>query len=176
MKVLAFGTSSSKHSINKTLAYYAAQKISDADVTLLDLNEFEMPIYSVDREQEQGIPQLARDFYRAIGESDMVVISFAEYNGSYTSAYKNVFDWASRIDMQVFQNKPVLMLATSPGPSGTQSVLAAAQASAPYFAANVISAISLSSFYDHFDLESNVITDEIFNQHLVTAISKLSGF
>ncbi|MGO2319114.1 MAG: hypothetical protein ACTH6O_09090 [Vibrio toranzoniae] len=35
MKVLAFGTSNSKHSINRTLAYYAAQKISDADVTLL---------------------------------------------------------------------------------------------------------------------------------------------
>lgn len=52
MNVLAFGTSNSKHSINKTLAYYAAQQISEADVKLLDLNEFEMPIYSVDREQE----------------------------------------------------------------------------------------------------------------------------
>lgn len=106
----------------------------------------------------------------------MVVISFAEYNGSYTSAYKNVFDWVSRIDMQVFQNKPVLMLATSPGPSGAQSVLAAAQQSAPYFAANVISAISLPSFYDHFDLESNLITDDVFNQLLLTATSKLSDF
>ncbi len=176
MKVLAFGASNSQHSINKTLACYAAHQISKADVTLFDLNEFEMPIYSVDREKELGIPPLARDFYRAIGESDCVVISFAEYNGSFTSAYKNVFDWMSRIDMKVFQNKPVIMLSTSPGQSGARSVLAAAQASAPYFAANVISAISLPSFYDHFDLESNVITDEVFNQHLLTAISKLSDF
>lgn len=174
MKVLAFGASNSKHSINKTLACYAAQQVNEADVTLLDLNKFEMPIYSVDREKELGIPQLAHDFYRAIGDSNCVIISFAEYNGSYSSAYKNVFDWVSRIDMKVFQNKPVIMLSTSPGQSGARSVLAAAQVSAPYFAANVISAISLPSFYDHFDLENNVITDKIFNQHLLTAISKVS--
>jgi NAD(P)H-dependent FMN reductase len=100
-------------------------------------------------------------------------MSFAEYNGSYTSAYKNLFDWTSRIDMKVFQNKPVLMLSTSPGPSGAQSVLAAAQASAPYFAANVIGAISLPSFYDNFDAEKNVVTDEPFNQSLLAAIHKL---
>jgi chromate reductase, NAD(P)H dehydrogenase (quinone) len=173
MKVLAFGTSNSKNSINKKLACYAAQQINNADVSIIDINDFEMPIYSEDREKESGIPQLAHDFYKAIGSTDSIVMSFAEYNGSYTSAYKNLFDWTSRIDMKVFQNKPVLMLSTSPGPSGAQSVLAAAQASAPYFAANVIGAISLPSFYDNFNAEKNVVTDEQFNQSLLSAIHKL---
>ncbi|UTW01078.1 NAD(P)H-dependent oxidoreductase [Marinomonas rhizomae] len=173
MKVLTFSTSNSKNSINKKLAFYAAQQINNADVSLIDINDFEMPIYSEDREKESGIPQLAHDFYNAIGTADSIVMSFAEYNGSYTSAYKNLFDWTSRIDMKVFQNKPVIMLSTSPGPSGAQSVLAAAQASAPYFAANVINAISLPSFFDNFDANKGVVTDETFNQNLLTAISKL---
>lgn len=172
MKVLTFGTSNSKNSINKKLAFYAVQQINNADISLIDIHDFEMPIYSVDRETEFGIPQLAHDFYNAIGAADTIVMSFAEYNGSYTSAYKNLFDWTSRIDMKVFQNKPILMLSTSPGPGGAQSVLAAAQASAPYFAATVIAAISLPSFFDNFDLEEGVVTDKTFNQSLLAAISK----
>ena len=174
MKVLAFGTSNSKNSINKQLAFYAAQQITNANVSLIDINNFEMPIYSEDREKESGIPQLAYDFYNAIGDADSIVMSFAEYNGSYTSAYKNLFDWASRINMKVFQSKPVLMLSTSPGPSGAQSVLASAQASAPYFAASVIGAISLPSFFDNFDTKKGVVIDETFKQHLLSSIDKLS--
>ncbi|WP_137170380.1 NADPH-dependent FMN reductase [Marinomonas sp. FW-1] len=174
MKVLTFGASNSKNSINKQLAFYAAQQINNADVSLIDINDFEMPIYSEDREKESGIPKLAHDFYNAIGAADSIVMSFAEYNGSYTSAYKNLFDWTSRINMKVFQSKPVIMLSTSPGPSGAQSVLAAAQASAPYFSANLIGAISLPNFYDNFDAEKGIVTNETFNQHLLSCIDKLS--
>lgn len=173
MKVLAFGTSNNKNSINKKLALYTAQQISDADVTLLDIHDFEMPIFSETRENETGIPSLAHDFYQAINEADVLVISFAEYNGSYTSAYKNLFDWTSRINMQVFQNKPVIMLSTSPGPGGAASVLAAAQGSAPYFAADVKGALSLPNFFDNFDTEAGVVTDETFNQKLNESINTL---
>lgn len=119
MKVLAFGTSNSRNSINQKLARYSAAQIDDAidnvNVTLLDIHDLEMPIFSEEREKESGIPAFAHDFYQAIGEADAIVISFAEYNGSYTSAYKNLFDWASRIDMKVYQDKPMIMLTTSPG-------------------------------------------------------------
>ncbi|RBP80562.1 NADPH-dependent oxidoreductase [Marinomonas rhizomae] len=173
MKILTFGTSNSKNSINKKLAFYAAQQIHNADISLIDINDFEMPIYSEDREKKSGIPQLAHDFYNAIGEANSIVMSFAEYNGSYTSAYKNLFDWTSRIDRKIFQNKPVLMLSTSPGSKGAQSVLAAAKASAPFFAANVIAAISLPNFYDNVDAKTGVVTNETFNQSLFEAIDKL---
>ncbi|PCE65280.1 NADPH-dependent FMN reductase [Salinivibrio sp. YCSC6] len=173
MKVLAFGATNSRHSINKQLAHYVAKQIPNADISLLDLNDFEMPIYSEDRENEQGIPAQAQAFFHAIGEADLIVVAFAEHNGSYTAAYKNLFDWASRIDGKVFQHKPVIMLATSPGPSGAQSVLTSAQHSAPYFAAEVKGTLSLPSFHQHFDPTSGLVADNEFNQRLDTIISHL---
>jgi NAD(P)H-dependent FMN reductase len=173
MKVLAFAASSSRNSINKQLAAYAASQISHAEVELLDINDYEMPIFSEDREKELGQPAQAKAFYQKLGEADAIVISFAEHNGSYTAAYKNLFDWTSRIDMKVFQGKPVLMLATSPGPGGASSVLAAAQGSAPYFAADVKGAISVPSFYDNFDPESGSLTNPELQDKLLSAISTL---
>ena len=57
-KIIAFGASSSKNSINKKLASYVANKIADQEVTVLDLNDFEMPIYSEDRHAEEGPPSI----------------------------------------------------------------------------------------------------------------------
>ncbi|GAL03859.1 hypothetical protein JCM19237_2010 [Photobacterium aphoticum] len=173
MKILAFGATNSKRSINKMLAFYAAQQIENAEINLIDLNDYEMPIYSEEREEEHGIHALAHQFFNDISEADLIIVSFAEYNGTYTAAYKNIFDWASRIDMKLFQNKPVLMLATSPGPGGAQSVLAAAIASAPYIAADVIGAISLENFYEHFDIDKGVVTHSAFNQALTHAFNTL---
>lgn len=55
-KIIAFGASSSKHSINKQLATYAANQFSNVDIEILDLNDYEMPIFSVDKEKENGFP------------------------------------------------------------------------------------------------------------------------
>ena len=100
MKVLAFAATNHVQSINKQLVKYASTLI-DAEVEILDLNDFDMPIYSQDREQDSGIPEQAQRFFDKIGQADAVVISFAEHNGSYTAAYKNLFDWTSRINMKV---------------------------------------------------------------------------
>ena len=54
-KLLAFGASSSKNSRNKRLAYYVAKRMAPIKVDLIDLNEFEMPIYSEDRELELSL-------------------------------------------------------------------------------------------------------------------------
>ena len=173
MKVLAFAASSSKNSINKQLANYTAKQIKDAQVELLDINDYEMPLFSEDREKELGQPDLAKAFYQKLGEADVIVISFAEHNGSYTAAYKNLFDWTSRIDMKLFQNKPVIMLATSPGPGGAATILAAAQGSAPYFAAEVKAAVSVPSFYDNFDIENGQLTNNELVQEIQNAIAQI---
>jgi chromate reductase len=176
MKVVAFGASNSKSSINQKLAAYAAGMISGAQVELLDLNDYEMPIYSEDREKQLGgQPEAAHQFYKKIGEADAVIISFAEHNGSYTAAYKNLFDWTSRIDMKVYQGKPVLLLATSPGPGGAATVLGAAKGSAPYFGMDVRADLSLASFYDAFDMEAGVITDDSKATELAVAVNKLTA-
>ncbi|PSV34673.1 NADPH-dependent FMN reductase [Photobacterium sp. GB-27] len=173
MKLLAFAASNSQHSINHALVTYAASQANADDVEILDLNDFEMAIYSIDRENNSGIPEQAQIFFDKIGQADAILISFAEYNGSYTSAYKNVFDWTSRIDQKVFQNKPVIMLATSPGPGGAASVLNSAVTSAPYFDAKVVGSLSIPSFYENFDLEKNTLINDDLNQQLTELINKL---
>ncbi|WP_435234453.1 NADPH-dependent FMN reductase [Psychromonas sp. PT13] len=173
MKVLAFAASSSRNSINKQLANFTASQIPEAQVELLDINDYEMPLFSEDREKELGHPTLAKAFYQKLGEADIIVIAFAEHNGSYTAAYKNLFDWTSRIDMKVFQNKPVIMLAASPGPGGATSVLASAQGSAPFFAADLKGAISVPNFYDNFDLENGQVTNKTLLEELQKVIAKL---
>ncbi len=174
MKVLAFAASNSKKSINKQLVTNAAGLIDDAQVETLDLNDYELPLFSEDKEDELGQPSLAKEFLDKIGDSDAVIISFAEHNGSYTAAYKNLFDWSSRINPKVFQNKPMVFLSTSPGASGAASVLASANASASFFDGEVKASLSIPSFYENFDLESGSIKNSELNDQLVSAVQSLN--
>lgn len=149
-KIIAFAGSSSQNSINKKLATYAAHLFQNASVEMLDLNDYEMPIYSTDREKENGVPQLAIDFFTKITQADILVVSLAEHNGAYTTAFKNVFDWVSRYNNRLFQQKPLLLLATSPGPRGGMGVLEIAKDRFPRHDAQLIGTFSLPSFNDNF--------------------------
>ena len=175
-KILAFGASSSKRSINKKLAVYVASCIPNADVNILDLNDYEMPIYSIDRENADGIPDLAHRFKQQFKNSDAVVISFAEHNASYTSAFKNIFDWISRIDKNVWHNKPMFLLATSTGANGAVIVLEAAFSRISRRNTNHISTFSLPNFNENFN-DNLGITDpklkSIFESKLNEFISKI---
>lgn len=137
MKVLAFAATNSSTSINRQLVEYAAQRLTSfipaVDTEFLDLNDYEMPIYSPDRERDEGVHPLAQGFFDRIGASDAVLVSFAEYNGFVTSAWKNIFDWMSRIDAKVWQEKPLVMLAASPGGRAGANVLASQELLAPFF-------------------------------------------
>lgn len=96
-----------------------------------------MPIYSIDRETQDGIPKQARNFFDKIGAADAVLVSFAEHNGSVTAPWKNIFDWMSRIDMKVWHNKPVAMLAATPSPRAGAGVLGGKEHMAPFFGADL---------------------------------------
>lgn len=173
MKVLAFAASSSTKSINKMLVTYAVSLLVDAEVEILDLNDYELPLFSVDKEEEIGQPSLAKDFLRKIGKSDTLVISFAEHNGSYSVAYKNLFDWCSRINPKIFQGKPMVLLSTSPGTGGGANVLAAAKNSAPFFAGDVKASLSIPGFYENFDLESKKLKNGELHEQLERAVKSL---
>ncbi len=171
--VIAFAASSSRTSINKHLVTYAAGLLEHATVEILDLNDFELPLFSVDREAELGQPELARKFYDIIGESDGVIISFAEHNGNYSAAYKNLFDWVSRIDPKVYQNKAMVLLATSPGGRGGKGVLEIALNSIPRFNGVIKSSLSLPSFNDYFDTVEGKIVDDEINARVCDAVNRL---
>lgn len=176
MKILAFAASNSNQSINKALVTYAAGQLAqraNASYEVLDLNDFEMPIYSADREEQGGIPAPAHAFREKIAAADVLLIAYAEHNGSYTAAYKNIFDWASRVDRDVYQNKAAVLLATSPGPGGAQNVLNQAVGSAPYFALDVKGSFSLPSFFDNFDQQRARLTNEELDSQLKQQLASL---
>ncbi|MEO7976336.1 NAD(P)H-dependent oxidoreductase [Flavobacterium sp.] len=166
MKIIAFGGSNSQQSINKHLASYTANLFENAQVEVLDLNDFEMPIFSVDLEKQIGQHEKAKSFLDKIESADIVVVSLAENNGSYSVAFKNVFDWSSRINKEVFQQKPMLLMATSPGPRGGASVLEIAKNAFPRYGADLKAIFSLPSFHTNFDLEENKISNTELDKQL----------
>ena len=175
MNVIAFAASNNRQSINRALASYTANLMDGAKIELLDINDFEMPIFSAEREEALGQPEQSQRFYRKIGEADAIIISYAEHNGSYTAAYKNLFDWTSRINTKVYQNKPMLMLATSPGPGGAKNVLASAVDSAPHFGADVRASISLPSFYEGFDVEAGELCNAQVKREILQGLELLQA-
>ena len=72
--------------------------------------DYKKVLQYLNKEQADGIPQLAKDYDTHIKSADGIIISFAEHNGSYTSAFKNIHDWWSRIDRERFDNKPLFSL------------------------------------------------------------------
>lgn len=161
MKILALAGSNSKQSINKQLVNYTVGLLPDIEPIFADLNDFPLPLFSVDLEKTDGIPDQARKFKEQIDQSDGIVLSLAEHNGSFTAAYKNTYDWVSRINKNVFQNKPLFLLATSPGGRGARTVLE--HASMIYGHANKAPLIqfSLPSFYTNFDPEKGITDQEL---------------
>jgi NAD(P)H-dependent FMN reductase len=174
LKLLAFAASSSKKSINKLLVTYACSLLQDAESEILDLNDYELPLFSVDREEELGQPKLAHDFLSKIESCDALIISFAEHNGSYSVAYKNLFDWCSRIRKDIYFNKPVVLLATSPGERGAASVLSLAIGSLHRFGAEVKASLSIPRFHENFDVEKGMISNNKLNKQLLEAVATLS--
>lgn len=170
-KVIALGASSSKTSINKQLAVYAANLLINTEVLVLDLNDYTLPMYSLDVENEQGIPEEVVRLQNTLAQADAFVVSLAEHNGSYTAAFKNAYDWVSRIEKKVWRNKPMLLMATSPGGRGGLTVLQTAQSSFPHMGANILGSFSLPSFYDNFK-DGVVITLE-FKKALADQIALL---
>lgn len=148
--ILALGGSNSSKSINRQLAHYAADGLGDIDALKMDLRDFAMPIFGTDFETEHGVPEAAFRFLARIQESDGVILSLAEHNGGYTAAFKNTIDWTSRIDVKFWAQKPMLLMAASPGGRGGRSVLEMSSARLPFMGANIVATFSLPSFYDNF--------------------------
>lgn len=166
MKIIAFGASPSKNSINKKLATYSANLFENTEVEVLDLNDFQMPIYTVDLEKEIGYHELAKAFLAKIAEADILVVSMAENNGNYSAAFKNIFDWCTRINAKVFQEKPMLLMATSPGPKGGANVLGIAKNAFPFYGGNIKATFSLPSFEANFDVNNGKISNPELDKQL----------
>lgn len=125
-KILAFAGSTRTASFNKKLVKVAAEaaRAAGAEVTLVDLRDYAMPLFDGDMEDEQGLPENAKKLKALMRESDGFLISCPEYNSSITAVLKNTIDWASRAEtddeppLVAFRGKTAALMAASPGALG----------------------------------------------------------
>ena len=176
--ILAFSASNSKDSINRKLVElaierYSQRKQADTQIEFLDLNYYEMPIYSIDRERTTGIPELADEVYHKIGSADGVVVSFAEHNGTVTAAWKNIFDWMSRIETAVWQQKVLLLLAATPGKRAGAGVLGYAKL-ASFFGGRIAASRGIGEWANAYDADKNLLINTTDIEALDLALDHFS--
>ncbi|MEM7610747.1 MAG: NAD(P)H-dependent oxidoreductase [Pseudomonadota bacterium] len=164
MQLLTFAASNSQESINRALVRYVEARLlaltgDDLTIDHIDINHYEMPIYSIDRELTSGIPDAAQRLFDAIGNADAIMVSFAEHNGTVTAAWKNIYDWMSRIDSRVWQDKPIAMLSATPGPRAGQGVLSYQTSLVPHAGGNMIASVGVGRWGQAYDARSQQLTD-----------------
>lgn len=165
MKIFAFAGSTSSSSRNRELVKFVLKSFKDDEVNFIDLNDYEMPIFSVDREKK-GFPEAAKKFLKDIADCDAIICSLAEHNRIYTAAFKNIYDWASRIEVKVWQGKPMFLMTTSTGGYGGGNVMEHAKMHFPGFGAEIKETFSLPKFEDNFDVEKGEVSNVDFAEEL----------
>jgi len=166
-KIAGISTSSSSNSINRKLLINALNQIDQNNTTLIDLNP-NIPIYSIDIEERDGIPEEIQSLFTELQSYDAYLIAIPEHNGSITALFKNTLDWLSRIDQNIFGKKDIILLSTSPGPNGGKYATAHVKNFIPFLGGNVVSDFSLGSFYDNF--QNDFITDKLINTEYTEAL------
>ncbi len=124
-RILAFAGSARKDSFNKKLLRVAVRAAEEAgaEVTLLDLAEYSLPLYDGDSEARDGLPANATKLKQLFLDHDGLMIAAPEYNSSVTPLLKNTIDWVSRpadgeSPLAAYKNKVAVLMAASPGGLG----------------------------------------------------------
>jgi NAD(P)H-dependent FMN reductase len=166
IKLLAFAGSTRLESLNKKLVTFAAEKAREqgADVTLIDLRDFAMPLYDGDLEEQQGPPESATRLFQLMKEHHGLLLASPEYNSSITAVLKNSIDWVSRPregeqPLAAFSGKVVALLSASPGQLGGLRGLVHARSILSSLGMLVVpNQVAVSSAHEAFD-ESGSIRD-----------------
>lgn len=166
-KILAFSGSTRRNSYNQAVVECAAQAAKDAgaEVTVINLADYAMPIFNEDEEAEYGIPERAQAFKQLMIEHDGILIASPEYNSSYPAVLKNAIDWASRKAgdepvLAAYKQKVVGLMAASPGALGGMRVLVVLRMLMQNLSCIVAPAqVAVGNVADKLD-ESGVISDE----------------
>lgn len=166
MTKIAFAGSNSSTSINHQLVAYAASLAGDCKV--IKLTDYDVPMYDIDIEEKGGIPQGIQDIKKEIMAADHILISVNEHNGNVSAFWKNILDWLSRMDRNIFDGRKVSLMSTSPGKGGASSALGLMENSLPRFGAELKGSLSVPSFYDNF--KDGELVDEELNKKLISIL------
>lgn len=124
-KLLVLSGSSRAESFNLKLATRLASIATQeaAEATLVNLADFELPIYNGDLEASEGLPEAAKRLQKLLQENTGLIVACPEYNGFMTPLLINAIDWCTRsedgsVDLSGFADKTLLVASASPGPGG----------------------------------------------------------
>lgn len=158
-RILAFAGSNNSKSINHQLVKFTASLITDHEVTVLDIRNWDIPVYSIDMDPDQT-PDKITELISLIKEHDGCIMSSPEHNGAPSAFLKNILDWLSRRQKKYFDNKKILLMSTSPGAKGGANHLKRLKDIFPYHGAEIVSSYSLPSFFDNYQ-EGRVIGEQL---------------
>ncbi len=171
-KIIAFTGSNNPNSINEKLVQSIIRKYPDQSIEFIDLKRFDVPIYSQNIEQN-GIPKPIKKLFQLFTEADAFIIASPEHNGLPSAFLKNTIDWLSRINQKFIDGKPVLLLSTSPGPTGGKTHLQNLKKLVLQWGGLFVEQYSLGSFDENFDKSGLVITNQQENIKLKKAMQAL---
>lgn len=166
-RILAFSGSARKDSFNQRLATAAARQAeaAGADVTLVSLRDYPMPLYNQDEEAEHGQPDSVAELKALFVEHDGLLIAAPEYNGSITPLLKNTLDWLSRRhgdepSMVAYTGKTAAIMGASAGGLGGLRGLVHVRAILSNLGVLVIpKQFALRAAHDAFDETGNLKSD-----------------
>ncbi len=167
-KILVFSGSNHSNSINRELVKYASSIITTHEKEYIELNDLKVPIFGLDYESENGVPKSIQDLRARFLSADAFMFSSPEHNGSMPAFFKNILDWISRADDgSIFNDKPVMVLTTSPGPRAGESCREHIVNVIPFRGAKEVFSFGLPSFQKNFDLETHKVKTQSLDSELI---------
>jgi len=193
VRILAFAGALRAGSFNKKLVRLAAAaaRKAGAEVTVIDLLDYQLPLYNGDLEEAEGLPSNARKLKDLFLAHHGLLLACPEYNSSITAVLKNTIDWVSRPDgqkpgggkpLECFDGKTALLLAASPGQLGGLRGLVTVRSILSNIRVLVLpEQLAIPKAHEAFSAEETLVDAKLAGvleglvQRLVTVTTKLYG-
>ena len=163
--ILAFAGSNSSTSINYKLVKYTTSLITDHEIELINMVDYNFPVFSEDLEREEGYSDLLKELKDKIVKANALIISVNEHNSNPSAYFKNVLDWLSRVDRNFLADTKILLMSCSGGRRGAIGSLEVVKGILNRFGGEITATFSLPSFNHTFDKAKGITDPELAEGH-----------
>lgn len=172
-KLLGISGATRTGSTNSKLLKEAARLFGDNIYTEANIR---FPLYDGDDEEAHGIPEAVKALEAQIAEADAVLISTPEYNKGPSGALKNALDWVSRVEGNVWANKPVAVMSAAAGRAGGERAQMVLRGFMVPFQPMILQGpeVHLAASYEAFD-EDGHLKGEMYVKDLTALMKNLRG-
>jgi chromate reductase, NAD(P)H dehydrogenase (quinone) len=174
-RILAFSGSARRESLNRKLLAVVvdATRAAGGEVTLLDLNEYPLPLYHGDLEDAQGMPAPAQKLVELIRTHDALLIASPEYNSQMTPLLKNTIDWCTRADENPLIGKVAAIVSASPGHFGGIRSMTLARSLLTHLGCHVVPSQCVLPYADKAFDEAGALKEERMRKAAETVAREL---